>query len=489
MSAVLPRSKVLRIFISHKMPEYTRLAEEIGQKLTLFGGDRIKVTHAGMFPAGADFRSQIERELDDTDWLILLKTDRDGDWGFCMFECGYFRAQMRFKEASRLIPICKDAEGIPTALSDFNAVLIGADPIHGLLQNIYVDPPWALSEHLQKEALQRTAQEIVAACENAIRVEQNFDVATSISLEIDLTEPNRALLDDGVVPADAVATGTLDWQGMFGRQARTGAWLWKDLTGEMPYRAVYEWLIATMITEAIDGRSPPGTLIRAANREDPSIYRLTLRRYEAMSNKKLRFHFTAGRLDLPFDIYFGRQQDAAQAVMFHMVCLTWYFRRRMVEGLYRRALDLRSSRAPDPALVASLYRDIRQELKQMQAQSIVRELNGPALIERALGDHGPEVQELFERGARFAELEQGTFEATRDGATGLSRVVERLFELAELNYAWYQRVADSYARLSRLIERPESPNPPASPKPHGSSAPRKRGGRLTRAAKPVSEPA
>ena len=52
----------LRIFISHKMPTNTALAQQIGSRLALYGGNQIKVTHAGKFRYGENWRARIQQE-------------------------------------------------------------------------------------------------------------------------------------------------------------------------------------------------------------------------------------------------------------------------------------------------------------------------------------------------------------------------------------------------------------------------------------------
>ncbi len=73
-------SKVLRIFISHKMPTDTKLAESIGKKLSRHVGKKeLIVTHAGQFRYGENWREKIDEELKKADWLIFLFTDSDED--------------------------------------------------------------------------------------------------------------------------------------------------------------------------------------------------------------------------------------------------------------------------------------------------------------------------------------------------------------------------------------------------------------------------
>src|SRR4029453_18836856 len=106
----------LRIFISHKMPIDTHKAERISSRLSLYGRERVKCTHAGVFPVGIDWREKVDRELENTDWLILLYTSKNQDWSFCMNECGYFQSQMRSHPNKRLITFCHNPEEVNAAV-------------------------------------------------------------------------------------------------------------------------------------------------------------------------------------------------------------------------------------------------------------------------------------------------------------------------------------------------------------------------------------
>jgi hypothetical protein len=54
------KERDLRIFVSHKMPSDTPMAQEIGDKLALYGGNRVKVMHAGNFRYGENWRKRIQ---------------------------------------------------------------------------------------------------------------------------------------------------------------------------------------------------------------------------------------------------------------------------------------------------------------------------------------------------------------------------------------------------------------------------------------------
>ena len=449
-------SNVLRIFISHKMPADTPVAQEISEKLGLFAGEGIKVVHAGQFPSGDTWRSSIERELDEAHWLILLHTDKDSDWNFCMFECGYFRARMKSEPLARLIPMCQDIKYVSDAVSEFNAVQVDVPSVKKLLQDIYLEEPWSLSPKLPDKALQEAAEDIFEIYDKSRLVEENFEVTMNITLELALTDENKALLAEQRIPPDTTITGSPNWQQLFDRLPNSSGWHWHTLIEKWAYSHVYEYLIANMIDDALEKHVPKSTIMRSP--ELGELFRLTLRRYEVLKNKKHRFHFTAMPLDLPFDIPIGSRHETLEAILYHLVNLTWYFRRRIVDQLYTRVIDVASMKVPEPKIVEELYKDLGQELMQIHAQCIIRGIDNPNIVKRALGPENPETQSLLSRVNDSIEFQQQIFQAFQRGPAGLHQIAENLHKIAEMNYDWYKQAAASYAHIAQELTMPESPN-------------------------------
>lgn len=445
----------LRIFISHKMPADSSLAQEVSQKLGLFGADRIKVVHAGQFPSGDTWRSSIERELDEAHWLILLHTDRDSDWNFCMFECGYFRARMKSVPSARLIPMCQDIKYVSDAISEFNAVQVDGASVCKLLEDIYREEPWKLSPKLSTGQLQETAEDIVELYEGSQRVEENFEVVTNVTLELGLSDENKAVLARQRIPPDTSVTGSANWQQLFGRLPNSSGWLWPALIEKWPFSDIYEYLIASMINDALESSQPKGTLLRSPDQHE--LFRLTLQRYEVLKNKKYRFYFIAAPLDLPFDLPLGPRHETIETVLYHLVNLTWYFRRRVVDQLYNRVTEVMSMLVPEPKIVERLYKDLGQELKQIRAQSIIRGIDNSLVLQRALGPENPEAQALVSRGAEYDDLERKIFEAFPRGPEGLRQVTENLYGMAKMNYDWYKKVSTGYSQLAQALQTSEAP--------------------------------
>jgi len=447
--------EALRIFISHKMPTDTPLAQEIGSKLALYGGNQVKVTHAGKFRHGEKWRERIQRELNDAQWLIFLSTDQDEDWGFCLFECGYFRHTMESNENKRLLTFCRKDDEISESLKEFNAVVITEDAVVTLLEDIYTKDPWKISPELELDDLKKNAKEIVSTFMGSERVEQNFEVATSITIELVLTEGTKADLKRNRIPDGVTITGTKDWQQLFGRDIDTGGWVWRDLIKDWPHGEVYEFLIAKMISDALNARMPKGILLRTA---DPDrLYRMTLRRYERMAGEKYRFHFTAALLDLPFDLTPELGQKAKETVLYHLMNLSWYFRRRLVDQLYNRILEVLTMDKPDTATMNDLCDTLGSELMEVSAQAFIRGLDNALVLQRALDPADRETQMLMERLKTTRDLRENIFRGLQEGPKDLRSIASNLYSMAMLNYDFYQKTATSYAKVAQELSRPLEP--------------------------------
>ena len=450
----------LRIFISHKMPVDTDLAQQIGSRLALYGGNQIKVTHAGKFRYGENWRARIQQELDQAHWLIYLYTDPDEDWGFCLFECGYFNRTMESDKRKRLITFCRSQSQISGALEEFNAAVISEDTVVKLLKDIYSKDGWNVSPDLEASALKATAKEIVTAFTGPERREANFDVATSVTMELVLSDLAKADLKNNRVPSDVTVSGTKDWQRLFGRDLDTGGWQWRDLIADWPYADIYEFLIAKMISEALEAQMPEGILLREP--ESHRLNRMTLRRYERIAGTKYRFHFTVAPFRLPFDVPIEASQKAKQTVLYHLVNLSWYFRQRIVDQLYNRLLEVLSMSDPDRATVKALYDAIGSELMQISAQAVIRGLDNFRVLERALDPSDPETPALLIRLKTWRELRERIFAAMAEGVTGLPSVARDLYTMAIQNYDVYRKVALNYARVAQELEYPQEPPTDAS---------------------------
>jgi hypothetical protein len=448
--------ETLKIFISHKMPSDTTLANDIGSKLAVFAGQRVKVSHAGKFRVGEKWRPKLEQELDTANWLIYLHTDPDEDWQFCLYECGYFSGRKHPDESEGLlVTFCRRQEQITPALKEFNALVINESEVVRLLKQIYKQDPWNINPDLSDEEIINAAKYIVTRFLDTEKVEKNFDVAPGMIFDIDYDDQAKRELELFRLPKGTTVSGVKDWQKLFGKETDTGAWPWKELSKDWEYSPAYEFLFAKMIRDAIKSDMPRGVLLRSVTSHE--LYRVTLRRYETFANgKKYKFHLTAAELNLPFDLPSDRS-DKKETVLYHLINLTWYFRRRFVDNLYNQLLALSEIQNADRARYASLFDEIRHELMDIQAQSIIRRVDSPYVVRNALGRDDPTVRQLMDRATTWYRLQPEIFELMDEGSNRIKEVVDKMYELAQINFTFYQTVAQIYCEAAKTLEPPSIP--------------------------------
>jgi hypothetical protein len=362
---------------------------------------------------------------------------------------------MEGNDRKRLITFCRSQGQINSALEEFNAAVISEDTIAKLLQEIYLKDGLKISPDLDPTTLKATAKEIVNAFIGSERVEANFDVATSVIMELVLSDSARADLKQNRVPSNVAVSGTKDWQRLFGRDLDTGGWQWRDLITDWPYADIYEFLIAKMISEALEAQMPEGILLRGPDAH--KLNKMTLRRYERIAGTKYRFHFMIAPFHLPFDLPLEAGLQAKQTVLYHLVNLSWYFRQRIVDQLYNRLLEVLSMSSPDRATVKDLYDAIGTELMQISAQAVIRGLDNFLVLERALDPTDPEIPMLLKRLKTWRELRDRIFLAMAYGIEGLPSVARDLYAMAMQNYDIYRKVALNYARVAQELEYPHEP--------------------------------
>ena len=224
---------------------------------------------------------------------------------------------------------------------------------------------------------------------------------------------------------------------------------------DWPYADIYEFLIAKMISEALEAKMPESVLLRGA--EAVNVNRMSLRRYERIAGTRYRFYFTIAPFHLPFELPVEADQKARQTVLYHLVNLSWYFRQRIVDQLYNRLLEVLSMPTPGRATVKELYDAIGTELMQISAQAVIRGLDNFLVLQRALDPTDPEVPTLLKRLKTWGDLRDGIFRAMTHGVEALPLVTRDLYTMAMQNYDVYRKVAVSYGRVAEELEAPQEP--------------------------------
>lgn len=124
-----------KIFISRKDEDW-QIAEQIREKLALYGGERLELYTANDIPAGADWFNWIRTRLVDTDLVILLFVDPSSTWDWCLYEVGLFTP---LSETERGAVICFHAPRArpPAPLRHLQAVPGEEKKMRGFLKTFF----------------------------------------------------------------------------------------------------------------------------------------------------------------------------------------------------------------------------------------------------------------------------------------------------------------------------------------------------------------
>jgi hypothetical protein len=449
--AIHPADRTLNIFISHKMPADTLLAQRIGLKLQKFGATRVKVRFAEQYPYGDKWREHIQEDINQSDMLIYLHTGEYDDWLFCLFECGMFvNRPGQDSDSLGITTFCKTMDNLAAPLREFNALLISTGSIIKLFHQIYVDPPWAINPALTDADFSPLAEDIVTEFNKSYYVVHIFNVTPSIIIELDKSYETMQSLVAGDLPDNGLLSGGTGWQILFGKDINTGDWSWGKLRDSWAYGKVYKYLFAKIIERALGGSSTRAFLLRSP--ATPILYRVALRRYEELSNERYRFYFTAAPIDLPFDTP-SERAEKREVTLYHLINLTWYFRRRFVDGLYNKLLDLVAIPPKDRMGTKDLCDEIAYELMDIDAQALSRGVDNPRTVQDALGNDDPHVIEIMEHGKRWYELRPQILQMIQR-SDNLEDIAKAVYNVTKMNYEFYIEAAEAFNRSAKVLRAP-----------------------------------
>lgn len=202
---VLERGYV-QLFLSHKQKDQ-KSAAEIREVLQTLAG-RLQVFMSENIAKGTDWQEQIEHQLHQSDWFVLLFTGvDDDDWSWCHHEAGIFRGMM-FPDAERVVVLHPPNVALPDPLQRYQAVKCQDDQpgdLHRFFEDLFGREPYPgvpplnpffanQADSARKEAAERITGAVGRLVVDAIAPR---DVMT-------IHVPSRqALLEHDGFPADA----------------------------------------------------------------------------------------------------------------------------------------------------------------------------------------------------------------------------------------------------------------------------------------------
>jgi hypothetical protein len=379
----------IQIFLSHKKGDFDRNAQRIAGDLALFGGKNVKIICSANFEPGIQWEQNIRKGLAKANWLILVYTGPHTDWGWCLFETGFFSALINDTEVPprRLICLHDPVHSVPAPLRGFVAVPATKENIILLFQDIYLNDPWKISPMIFRDnigAVNDAAARISKAATAGGGPQFNVQVAPLINIRIKKSEIDT--LQEKGIPQDAPVTGEGTWETIFGKPEATAGWTWGDLTRGIDKISAWEYQLCAMMVEAAHRKSVqyPSIAIRISikgQEASQGIYRIGLRRISGYENEDYEFVFVLSRVRTAFE----PSDNAGETMVYHLFNLAWHFRRRFIE--YHRNKMQEFAEEQESMVhagrqgelnceVAEAVNSISLDLKALEADAQVRGIDG-----------------------------------------------------------------------------------------------------------------
>jgi hypothetical protein len=419
----------VNVFLSFKIGDDRGEIESLAKDMQALGGDqRIHVFCSAAMPWSKDWNEEIATELKNADWLILLYTDELKDWGWCLYECGYYIG--RRADDPKSIRLCvmraKGTAG-PSPLKVFQSY--GADTlsIDKLLKDLYVEPLAPGMEPVNK-SLEGTNpwQELN---EKIVRIVGDKPETKDFLNELEIHVPSRLASDfkNNAIPADEkTAGGPLPDSARLCHRAvellrlddREGGWSWKELWtaltkkgpqgGELfslkTQERVRDWFSHTVaVLQSVAGGSTRHSLplLWCPDEEDAGrpaqIVRPALSYYRQNPDRSLTYRIVF--VDLPVEVYAGGQQEVVS--LGNLLTLARMVRFGALIPAIRAIEELQVSQ--DRAAIRSKIGELLRNLRAVEIESANKGMTGPLdvidrFIEKKDKDTAKELIGRFRKG-------------------------------------------------------------------------------------------
>jgi hypothetical protein len=307
----------VNIFISYKKGDVA-LANTVDRIFGDFGGEKVETFIASKLHPGTLWENWIRESLANSHLLILLFTDPDQDWGWCLFEAGLFLG-LDVGDHRHVVCVYQPKNEPPRPLKSIQGVPANISDILSMLKTIFQDTVLTqtttpLNKHVSDSTLRDAAEDIAKLF--LLRMAR----PDSVYPEILMTFPHSELSDDTVVTPDTRALS------LFG--IADGEWQWGHFIEELDLKnspLVDELKRAIGV---IGRRRAPGPL--AANYRSPetgTYYSPAIYRVERLKDKLVTCRVAFIPQSTPIEA--GGPGDAG--VLFSMLKMGVRFRWEIVE--------------------------------------------------------------------------------------------------------------------------------------------------------------
>lgn len=229
-AAAKNRPKQRHVFISHKAKD-EKIARILREYLVAFGGGKLKCFVSEEIPLGNRWEEQIYAKLQAADYLILVYTDPETAWDWCLYETGFF-VGCRGKEGKKPICLHADDASPPNPLKRWKSVSLSN--VEELIKEIL---------NYSKDVSSNLIQEAAHKIQRSFQKRSERQVFTK-SVDLILNDSQlRDLGEQSGLPQEAKVRGTAEAFSVLNVMPKRNDedWTWGQLLQELPEDPFGSW--------------------------------------------------------------------------------------------------------------------------------------------------------------------------------------------------------------------------------------------------------
>lgn len=170
--------KTIQVFFSFKEKDM-ETAATIVELLKGLSAGKLEITYQKDFSKefGRNFREYISEKIKKANWFILLFPDPKDEWDWCLFETGFFAAQLT--SADRLFCIYPEGEKPPSPIETLQSIPANTSKVENFLRETFIEDEAlyglkAINPNLKDKDIQTYAQQIVDAIHKPRKMIRKF---------------------------------------------------------------------------------------------------------------------------------------------------------------------------------------------------------------------------------------------------------------------------------------------------------------------------
>jgi hypothetical protein len=186
------------VFISHKV-EDRQIARYLGEDLRSLSNRHLEVHVCEDIPGGEEWRKWIEERIEKSKILIFLYTDERADWGWCLYEIGFFLGSHPSEMESKCHMIClKDSSisVLPSPIQQFQAYDSEKDTIEKFFNDLLYEGTCTNNIRLNDELhtkMRNQFETAVKRISDIFSTTQTESYARSVSIGLPEPDDTQAL--------------------------------------------------------------------------------------------------------------------------------------------------------------------------------------------------------------------------------------------------------------------------------------------------------